>query len=158
MIGPSFLIWSQDLLEYIQSRFFSSCKSIKTFAFSTLYTYTIIPYSEGKDTLQQLVQLCFIKLIVQCRYTYIVLVRVKSDVFKNKSTLILIKSFLKLTSSKCSTFSLSTYLLCLVGAFFNTQSEFPWVSSVFLFLPILKHNSWKGFVRKIKVKLARSVK
>jgi hypothetical protein len=25
--------------------------------------FTIIPYSEGKDTLQQLFQLCFIKLI-----------------------------------------------------------------------------------------------
>ena len=50
---------SKDLLEYIQSRSFSSCNSIKTFDFSTLYTN--IPHSKLKDILRELEQLCFIK-------------------------------------------------------------------------------------------------
>ena len=37
----------------------SSCNSIKTFDFSTLYT--TIPYSTLKNRLRELVQLCFIK-------------------------------------------------------------------------------------------------
>jgi hypothetical protein len=45
---------SKDLLEYIQSRFLSSCNSIKTFDFSTLYT--TIPHSKLKDKLRELVQ------------------------------------------------------------------------------------------------------
>jgi hypothetical protein len=47
---------SKDLLEYIQSRSLSSCNSIKTFDL-----YTTIPHSKPKDTLRELVQLCFIK-------------------------------------------------------------------------------------------------
>ena len=50
---------SKDLLEYIQSKSLSSCNSIKTFYFSTLYT--TIPHSKLKDKLRELVQLCFIK-------------------------------------------------------------------------------------------------
>ena len=50
---------SKDLLEYIQSMSLSSCNSIKTFDFSTLYT--TIPHSKLKDTLMEVVQLCFIK-------------------------------------------------------------------------------------------------
>ena len=50
---------SKDLLEYIQSRSLSSCNSIKTFDFSTLYT--TIPHSKLKDRLRELVQLYFIK-------------------------------------------------------------------------------------------------
>ena len=38
---------SKDLLEYIQFRSLSSCDSIKTFDFSTLYT--TIPHSKMKD-------------------------------------------------------------------------------------------------------------
>ena len=53
------LMNSKDLLEYIQYRSLSSCNSIKTFDFSTLYT--TIPYSKLKDRLRELVQLCFIK-------------------------------------------------------------------------------------------------
>ena len=52
---------SKDLLEYIhcvQSRSLSSCNSIKTFDFSTLYT--TIPHSKLKDILKELVQLHFI--------------------------------------------------------------------------------------------------
>ena len=50
---------SKDMLEYIQSRSLSSCNSIKTFDFSTLYT--TIPHSKLKDKLRELVQPCFIK-------------------------------------------------------------------------------------------------
>jgi hypothetical protein len=50
---------SKDLLEYIQSRSLSSCNSIKTFDFSTLYT--TIPHSKLKDRLRELVQLCLHK-------------------------------------------------------------------------------------------------
>ena len=64
---------SKDLLEYIQSRSLSSCNSIKTFDFSTLYT--TIPHSKLKDRLRELVQLCFIKKNGQRRYKYLVLGR-----------------------------------------------------------------------------------
>ena len=66
----------KDLLEYIQSRSLSSCNSIKTFDFSTLYT--TIPHSKQKDILRELVQLCFIKKNGQHRYKYLVLGRDRS--------------------------------------------------------------------------------
>ena len=47
----------KDLLDYIQSRTLSSCNSIKTFDFSTLYA--TIPPSKLKDRLRELVELCF---------------------------------------------------------------------------------------------------
>ena len=62
---------SKDLLEYMQSRFLSSCNSIKTFDLSTLYT--TIPPSKLKYRLGELVQLCFIKKNGQRRYKYLVL-------------------------------------------------------------------------------------
>ena len=61
---------SKDLLEYIQSRSLSSCNSIKTVDFYTLYT--TIPHSKLKDRLRELVQLCFIKKNGQRRYKYLV--------------------------------------------------------------------------------------
>ena len=96
---------SKDLLEYIQSRSLSSCNSIKTFDFSTLYT--TIPHSKLKDKLRELVQLCFIKKNGQRRYKYLVLGRDRSY-FVKKNTLILPKSSLKLISSTSS--SLFCYL------------------------------------------------
>ena len=74
---------SKDLLEYIQSRFLSSCNSIKTFDFSTLYT--TIPHSKLKDKLRELVQLCFIKKNGQRRYKYLVLGRDRSYFVKHHS-------------------------------------------------------------------------
>ena len=50
---------SKDMLEYIQYRSLSSCNSINTFDFSTLYT--TISHFKLKDKLRELVQLCFIK-------------------------------------------------------------------------------------------------
>ena len=57
---------SKDLIEYLQFRSLSSCNSIKTFDFSTLYT--TISHSKLKDKLRELVQLCFIKKNGQRRY------------------------------------------------------------------------------------------
>ena len=61
----------------------SSCNSIKTFDFSTLYTS--IPHSKLKDKLKELVLLCFIKKNGQLRYKYLVLGRDKSYFVKNHS-------------------------------------------------------------------------
>ena len=72
-----------DLLEYIQSMSLSSCNSITTFDFSTLYT--TIPHSKRKVKLRELVQLCFIKKNVQRRYKYLVLGRDRSYFVKNHS-------------------------------------------------------------------------
>ena len=74
---------SKDLLEYIQYRSLSSCNSIKTFDFSTLYT--IIPHSKLKDRLRDLVQLCFIKKNGQHRSKYLALGRDISYFVKNKN-------------------------------------------------------------------------
>ena len=73
----------EDLLEYIQSRSLSSCNSIKTFDFSTLYT--TISHSKLKDKLRELVQLCFIKKNDQRRYKYLVLGRDRSYFVKHHS-------------------------------------------------------------------------
>jgi hypothetical protein len=72
---------SKDLLEYIQYRSLSSCNSIKTFDFSNLYT--TIPHS--KDTIRDLVQLCFIKKNGQRRCKYRVLGRNRSYFVKHHS-------------------------------------------------------------------------
>ena len=64
---------SKDLLEYIQSMPLSSCNSIKTFDFSTLYT--TISHSKLKDRLREVVQLYFIKKNGQRRYKYLVIGR-----------------------------------------------------------------------------------
>jgi hypothetical protein len=74
---------SKDLLEYIQSRSLSSCNSIKTFDFSTLYT--TIPHAKLKDKFRELVQLCFIKKNGQRRYKYLVLGRDRSYFVKHHS-------------------------------------------------------------------------
>jgi hypothetical protein len=75
---------SKDLLEYIQSRSLSSCNSINTFDFFTLYTS--ISHSKMKDRLKELIQLCFIKKKNgQRRYKYLVLGRDRSYFEKNYS-------------------------------------------------------------------------
>jgi hypothetical protein len=141
---------SKDLLEYIQSRSLSSCNSIKTFDFSTLYT--TIPHSKLKDKLRELVQLCFMKKNGQRRYKNLVLGR---DILFCKTPLILPKSSLRLISSTCSSFWLTTYWLCLVDVFFNRQSAYLWVQTVLLFSPTcsfirMRQTSYRGFSRKTK--------
>ena len=69
---------SKDLLEYIQSKPLSSCNSIKTFDFFTLYT--TIPHSKLKNRLRELIQLCFKK-----RMANIVLGRDRSYFVKKKN-------------------------------------------------------------------------
>ena len=64
----------KDMLEYIQSRSFSSCNSVNTFDFSTLYTIIL----HSKDKLREVLQLCFIKKNGERRYKYIVLERDRS--------------------------------------------------------------------------------
>ena len=72
---------SEDLLK--KSRSISSCKSIKKFDFSTLYT--VIPRSKLKDRIRELVQLCFIKNNGQRRYKYLLLGRDRSYFVKKKT-------------------------------------------------------------------------
>ena len=74
---------SKDMLEYIQSKSLSSCNSIKTFYFSTLYT--TIPHSKLKDKLRELVQLCFIKNNDHRRYKYLVQGKDRSYFVKHHS-------------------------------------------------------------------------
>jgi hypothetical protein len=91
---------SEDQLEYMQSiqyRSLSSCNSINTFDLSTLYI--TIPHSKREDKLRELIQLCFIKNNGQRRYKYLVLGRDRSYLKKNS---------LKLISSTCSSFWLTT--------------------------------------------------
>jgi hypothetical protein len=88
---------SKNLLEYIQSMSLSSCNSIKTLDFSTLYT--TIPHSKLKEKLRELVQLFFIRKNGQRRYKYIVLGRDRSYFVKKKHS-----DSLKLISSTCSSF------------------------------------------------------
>jgi deoxyribodipyrimidine photolyase-like uncharacterized protein len=52
---------SKDVLEYIQSRYLSSCNRINTYDFNMLSTP--IPHSKLKCILRELVQLCFINNI-----------------------------------------------------------------------------------------------
>ena len=124
-----FLKNSKDLLEYIQSRFLTSCNSIKTFDFSTLCTN--IHHSKLKDKLRELVQLCFIKRNGQRRCQYLMLGRDRSYFIK-KTTLILSKSSLKLISSTCSSF----FWLSLVDVFFNRQLAYLWVQTMILYSPL----------------------
>ena len=72
---------SNVLLDYIQSKTLSSCNSINTFVFSTLYTSIL--HSKLKDKLKELVLLCFIKQNDQRRYKYLVVGRDKSYFEKN---------------------------------------------------------------------------
>jgi len=145
---------SKDLLEYIQYRPLSSCNSIKTFDSSTLYT--TIPHSKLKDILRELVQLCFIKKNGQRRYKYLVLGRDRSYfVKKTKPLRFYQNSSLKLKSSTCSSFRLTTYLLSLVDVFFNRQSAYLWVQTVLVFSPTcsfirMRQTSYMGFTRKTK--------
>ena len=100
---------SKDLLDYKQSRSLSSCNNIRTYDLSTLYT--TIRHSKLKSRLRELVQLYFIKKYIQRRYKYLVL---RSYFVKKK-----ISGSTKTLSSTCSNFLLTTYLVCLVGVFFN---------------------------------------
>ena len=143
---------SKDLLEYIHSRLIPSCKGIKAFDLST--HYTTIPHSKLKDNLKELVQLCYIKRRGQRRYKYLVL-GIDRSYFVTNITLILPKHSLKLISSTCSSFWLTTYLLSLVIDCFQQTDAYLWVQTVFLFsltcsFVRMRQTSYRGFSSKAK--------
>ena len=143
---------SKDHLEYIESRSLSSYNNIKTFDFSSVYA--TFHHSKLIDRLKPSVHLWFIKQNAQRRYKCIVLGR-DTSYFVKVTAPILPKSSLKLISSKCSSFWLTTYLLCLVDVFFNRQSAYTWVQTVLLFSPTcsfiyMRHTWYRCFPRKTK--------
>jgi hypothetical protein len=77
----------------------------------------------------------------------------------NSTTLILPKDSLKLISSTCSSFWLTTYLLWLVDVFFNRQSAYLWVQTAVLadlFLYSYEADFIQGLLKKNEKKLTRS--
>jgi hypothetical protein len=123
------------------------CNSIKTFNFPTLYT--TIRHWKPKDRLKEFGQLCFIKKKNgQRRY------KCQEILFctHKKSFLILLISSLKLISSNCLSFRLTTHLLCLVDVFFNRESAYLWVQTVLFALTCFvirrRITSYRGFSRK----------
>ena len=142
---------SKDLLEYIQSSSLSSCNCSKTLDFSVLYI--AIPHSKLKERIRELVQLWSIEKNDQCRCKYLVLGRDTSNVAKN--TLILPKSSLKLISSICSSFWLTTQLLCLVNVYLNRRSAYLWVHLVLINSPTCSFICTRqGILKKNEKKLA----
>jgi hypothetical protein len=141
---------SKDLLQYIQSRSLSSCNSIKTFDFSTLYT--TIPHSKLKDKLRELLQLCFIKKNGQRRYKYLVLGRDRSYFVKKKhsnST----KKFSETDIINLLEFLIDNIFVIFGGRVF--QLAYLWVQNVLLFSPTcsfirMRQTSYRGFSRKTK--------
>jgi hypothetical protein len=74
--------------------------------------------------------------------------------FWKTNTLILPKSSLQLISSKCLTFWLTTYLLCMTGVFSNRQSAYICVLTVIPFSPTCSAPLF--VLRKNEKKLTRS--
>ena len=147
---------SKNLLEYIQSRSLSSCNSIKTFDFSTLYT--TIPHSKLEDKLRELVQLFFIKKNGQCRYKYLVLGRDISYFVKHHSDST--KKFSEIDIFNMLEFFIDNILLCLVDVFFNTvgipmgRNCAPLLANLFLYS--YEADITQGLLKKNEKKLARS--
>ena len=82
----------------------------------------------------------------------------ETNTTSGKTTLILPKRCQKLMSSKCSSFWLTTYFLCLVGMFFNRQSAYLWVLTVHFFSPTCsfirtRQTSYRGLLNKCGMKL-----
>ena len=67
---------SKELLESLRSKSLSTCNSIKTFDFSTLYT--TITHPQLKERLKSLIHRCFSKKNGEKRYKYIVVGREKT--------------------------------------------------------------------------------
>jgi hypothetical protein len=136
----------------MQSRSLSSSNSIITFNYSALYT--TIPPSKLKDKLRELVLLCFIKENVQRRYKYPVLGRDRSYFVKHHSDST--KMFSE-TDINILEFLIDNIfnLLCLSDIFFNRQSAYICIQTVFLFSPTCsfirtRQTSYRDFSRKTK--------
>ena len=143
--------YSKDMLEYIQSRSLSSCNSIKTIDFSTLYT--TIPHSKLKDKLRELLQLCFIQKNGQRRYKYLVLGKDRCY-FVKKNTLILPKVLWNWyhQHARVSDWQHICYVWWTV---FQQTVGIPMVQTVILFSPTCsfihtRQISYRGFSRKMK--------
>ena len=139
----------------MQSRFISSCNSIKTFDFSTLYT--TIPHSKLKDNLRDMVQLCFYKNNSQRRYEYLVLRRDKSYLVKSHSGSIK-KRFSETYIIKMLNFFIDNIF---VGWWtcFSTDSRHIYIISPHLadlFLYSYEGDFIQGILKKNEMKLARS--
>ena len=120
---------SKDLLQYIQSRSLSSCNSIKTFDFSTLYP-TILD-SKLKDRLKGLIQLCFKKMNGQRRYKYLVLEKDKSYFVKKKKHSDSTKKFFETDIINMLAFLIDNIFVM----FFNRQSAYLWMQTALIFSP-----------------------
>ena len=149
---------SKDLLEYIQSRFLSSCNSIKAFDFSTLYT-TIL-YPKQKDNSKELIQLCSSKQNGQRIYKYLVLGRNRSY-FVTTITVILPKRSLKLISSTYSSFFIDNIFVIFGGRFFQQTYNIPMGTKCVplladLFFYSYEANFIQGFHEQSEKKLTRS--
>ena len=135
----------KDLLDYIQSRTLSSCNSIKTFDFSTLYT--TIPHSKLKDKLRKLVQLCVIKKNGQCRYKYLVPGRDRSYFVKNHSDST--KKFSEIDIINMLEFLIDIFVI-FGGLVFQQTVGIPLGTHVLLFSPTcsfirMRQTSYRGF-------------
>ena len=136
---------SKDLLEYIQSRTLSSCNSIKTFDFSTLYT--TIPHSKLKDKLRKLVQLCVIKKNGQRRYKYLVPGRDRSYFVKKHSDST--KKFSEIDIINMLEFLIDIFVI-FGGLVFQQTVGIPMGTHVLLFSPTcsfirMRQTSYRGF-------------
>ena len=74
---------SKELMEILSSKSVSSCNSIKTFDFSTLYTS--IPHEHLKSRLAKLIKRSFLKKNGKRRYKYLVVDYTKTYFVINES-------------------------------------------------------------------------
>ena len=92
---------SKELLESLRSKSLSTCNSIKTFDFSTLYT--TIPHPQLKEKLKSLIHRCFSKKNGEKRFKYIVVGREMTYFVKHQVQNLKTNTPKKM-SSKCSNF------------------------------------------------------
>ena len=148
----------KDLLEYIQSRSLSSCNSINTVDFSTVYT--TIPHSKPKDKLRELVQLCFMKKNDQRRYKQLVLGR-DISYFANKKHYDSTKKFSETDIINMLECLIDNIFVMFGGHIFQQTVGIPLGTKCApllddLFLYSYEAYSIQGLLKKTEKKLARS--
>ena len=127
--GDGYQIWilkhSKELLEYIQSIYFSSCHIIwRLYPMHNYFSH------RTKNIFEELVQRVTLNLMFNLDTN--ALCYDGTHFILYKTTLIQPNSYLKLIMM-CSSCWLTTHLLCLVVVFVNRQSPFIWVPIVLLF-------------------------
>jgi hypothetical protein len=150
---------SNDMLEYIQFRSLSSCNSIKTVYFSTLYT--TIPHSKLKDRLRELVQLCFIKNNGQHGYKYFVLGRDISFFVEKKPNSDSTKKFPETDIIKMLEFLIDNTFVMFGERVFQQTVGIPMGTNcspllAVLFLYLYEADFMQGLLKKKEKKLVRS--